>query len=109
MHSSATQDGGWVYLINRLDIAKNWARRCGKTPLVREINTITKEGITGLDELILAHCSSLDTLITETFSQYGINYEIYGAIWPFTSYTAPLAGTGTRPAWGIATSTGGER
>lgn len=83
--------GGWMHLIQRMEIAKNWARRTGKTPLVREINAITKEGISGLNEIILGHCSSLDTLITETFSQYGITYEIHGLLSPFTSYTTPMA------------------
>jgi hypothetical protein len=85
--------GGWCYLMNRLQVAKNWARRNGKTPLVREINALTKDGINGLNEIILEHCSTLDTLITETFSQYGINFEIYGDLTPFTNYTAPFSGT----------------
>jgi len=85
--------GGWCYLMNRLQISKNWARKNGKTPLVREINTLTKDGINGLNEIILEHCSSLDTLITETFSQYGITFEIYGDMSPFSSYTTPFSGT----------------
>jgi hypothetical protein len=85
--------GGWCFLMNRLQIAKNWARRNGKTPLVREINTLTKDGINGLNELILEHCSSLDTLITETFSQYGITFELHGEMSPFASYTTPFSGT----------------
>jgi hypothetical protein len=84
--------GGWCFLMNRLQIAKNWARRNGKTPLVREINTLTKDGFNGLNELILEHCSSLDTLITETFSQYGITFELHGEMSPFASYTAPFSG-----------------
>jgi hypothetical protein len=85
--------GGWCFLMNRLQIAKNWARRNGKTPLVREINTLTKDGFNNLNELILEHCSSLDTLITETFSQYGITFELHGEMSPFASYTAPFSGT----------------
>jgi hypothetical protein len=88
-----TTMGGWCFLMNRLQIAKNWARRNGKTPLVREINTLTKEGINGLNEIILEHCSSLDTLITETFSQYGITFELHGEMSPFASYTTPYSGT----------------
>ncbi|TDJ65840.1 MAG: hypothetical protein E2O39_17455 [Planctomycetota bacterium] len=84
--------GGWVFLVNRLQMAKNWARRYGKTPFVREINDIIKNGITGLNEIILEHCSALDTLIAETFSQYGITYELHGEISPFASYTLPHAG-----------------
>jgi hypothetical protein len=84
---------GWCFLMNRLQMAKNWARRNGKTPLVREINTLTKEGINGLNEIILEHCSTLDTLITETFSQYGITFEIHGELSPFASYTTPFSGT----------------
>jgi hypothetical protein len=83
--------GGWVFLVNRLQMAKNWARRTGKTPFVREINDIIKTGITGLNEIILEHCSALDTLIAEAFSQYGITYELHGEISPFTSYTLPNA------------------
>jgi hypothetical protein len=84
---------GWCFLMNRLQMAKNWARRNGKTPLVREINTLTKDGINGLNEIILEHCSTLDTLITETFSQYGITFEIHGELSPFASYTTPFSGT----------------
>jgi len=85
--------GGWVFLMNRLQIAKNWTRRNGKTQLVREINGLIKDGIHNLNEVILEHCTSLDTLITETFSQYGINFEIYGDITPFANYTvAPAFG-----------------
>jgi len=84
---------GWCFLMNRLLIAKNWARRNGKTPLVREINTLTKDGINGLNEIILEHCSALDTLITETFSQYGITFELHGEMSPFASYTTPFSGT----------------
>jgi hypothetical protein len=84
--------GGWSYLMNRLHIAKNWARRNGKTPLVREINALTKDGINGLNEIILEHCSTLDTLITETFSQYGINFDIYGDLTPFTNFATSFAG-----------------
>lgn len=83
--------GGWAYLINRLQVAKNWARRNGKTPLVREINNLMKEGINRLNEAILDHCSSLDTLITETCNQYGIQFELYGEMSPFMNYTGPFA------------------
>ena len=65
-------------MMNRLQFAKNWARRCNKPALVREINSLVKEGLSNLNETILEHCSALDTLITETFGQYGISYEIYG-------------------------------
>ena len=82
--------GGWMHLIQRIEIAKNWARRMGTNPLVREINAITAEGISGLNEVILGHCSALDMLITETFSQHGITYEIHGMLSPFTSYTMPM-------------------
>ena len=78
---------GWIYLLDRLTFAKNWARRAGKSPLVRDINVLIKEGIFGISEVILDHCNSLDTLITETFSQYGISYELYGELSPFAGYT----------------------
>jgi hypothetical protein len=103
--TTTTTVGGWCFLINRLQIAKNWARRTGKTALVREINTLTKEGINRLNEIILEHCSTLDTLISETFSQYGITFEIWGDLSPFAGYTAPYSGTmesvehGTMPSY----------
>lgn len=90
---TTTTMGGWCYLMNRLSIAKNWAKKYGKTPLVREINALTKDGINGLNEIILEHASSLDTLITETFAQYGIVYEAYGEMSPFANYTTPYSGT----------------
>jgi hypothetical protein len=80
---------GWLYLFQRLQFAKSWARRDGKPTLVRDINVLIKDGIFGLNEVILDHCNSLDTLITETFSQYGIAYEIYGELSPFVGYTGP--------------------
>lgn len=80
---------GWLYLFERLQFAKSWARRDGKSALVRDINGLIKDGIFGLNEVILDHCNSLDTLITETFSQYGIAYEIYGELSPFVGYTGP--------------------
>jgi len=89
----AHQVGVWLYLMNRLQIAKNWARRIGKAPIVREINALNKDAITGINEVILEHCGALDTLITETFAQYGITFEIYGTLSPFASYTAPLSGS----------------
>lgn len=88
-----SQIGGWLFLINRLQIAKGWARRNGKTPLVREINTLVKDGINRLNETILEHCGALDTLITETCTQYGIQLEAFGEMSPFTSYTTPFSGT----------------
>ena len=88
-----TTVGGWCYLMNRLQMAKNWARKTGKTPMVREINALTKEGITSLNEVILEHCSTLDTLITETCTQYGIQMEMFGEMSPFASYTTPYSGT----------------
>ncbi len=89
---TTTAMGGWCYLMNRLAIAKNWAKKYGKTPLVRDINALTKDGINGLNEILLEHASSLDTLITETFAQYGIAYEAYGEMSPFANYTAPFSG-----------------
>ena len=85
--------GGWQYLLKRLEIAKNWARRGGKTPMVREINALIKQGITRLDETILDHCSALDTLITETCNQHGIALEIFGELSPFTKYVTPMHST----------------
>ena len=87
------QIAGWLYLINRLQIAKTWARRNGKTTLVRETNTLVKEGINRLNETILEHCASLDTLITETCNQYGIQFENFGEMSPFANYTTPYSGT----------------
>jgi hypothetical protein len=81
---------GWLYLMNRLQVAKNWGRRQGKAPLVREVNGLVKDGIFGLNEIILDHCASLDTLITETFAQYGISFEIHGDLSAFAGYTGRL-------------------
>lgn len=80
---------GWLFLFERLHSAKAWARKSGKVALVRDINVLVKDGIFGLNEVILEHCNSLDTLITETFSQYGISYEIYGELSPYTVSPAP--------------------
>ena len=80
---------GWLFLFERLHSAKAWARKSGKVALVRDINVLVKDGIFGLNEVILEHCNSLDTLITETFSQYGISYEIYGELTPFAAYAGP--------------------
>jgi hypothetical protein len=76
---------GWVYLWERLHGAKQWAKRNGKVALVRELNALVKDGITGLNEVVLEHASSLDTLVTETFAQYGIAYEVYGELTPFAA------------------------
>ena len=59
--------------------------------MVREINSFVREGIQNLNEVILEHASTLDTLIAETFSQYGIVAEIYGEMSPFMGYANPLA------------------
>lgn len=84
--------GGWIYLMTRMQMAKNWAQRSGKTPLVREVNGFTKDGITSLNEVILEHCTTLDTLITEACTQFGIALELYGDLSPFSSYTTPFTG-----------------
>jgi hypothetical protein len=81
---------GWLFLFERLHSAKAWARRAGMVALVRDINALLKDGIFGLNEVILEHCNTLDTLIAETFSQYGISYEIHGELSPFTSFTSPV-------------------
>jgi len=81
---------GWLFLFERLHSAKAWARRAGMVALVRDINTLIKDGIFGLNEVILDHCNTLDTLIAETFSQYGISYEIHGELSPFTSFSPPV-------------------
>lgn len=81
--------GGWLYLINRFEVARNWARRNGKTQLVRQINALSQEGIIRVNEVILEHCSTLDTLITETCGQHGIALEVYGEMSPFAGFAAP--------------------
>lgn len=90
---------GWPFLFERLQIAKTWVRRSGKASLVREVNAILKDGLFGLNEVILDHANSLDTLITETFGQYGVSYELTGepgslggSLAPSTT-PAPLATT----------------
>jgi hypothetical protein len=84
---------GWIYLMTRMQMAKSWGQRNGKTPLVREINGFVRESINSLNDVILEHCSTLDTLITETCTHYGISLEIFGTLSPFTNYTAPYAYT----------------
>jgi len=69
---------GWPFLFERVQTAKVWARRNGKASLVRDVNVLLKDGLFGLNEVILEHSSSLDTLITETFGQYGITDELDG-------------------------------
>jgi hypothetical protein len=81
---------GWLFLFERLHSAKAWARRAGVVALVRDLNALIKDGIFGLNEVILDHCNTLDTLIAETFSQYGISYEIHGELSPFTSFASPV-------------------
>lgn len=96
---------GWIYLLEHLQFAKNWARRSGKSALVRDLNVLIKDGIFGLSEVILEHCNSLDTLITEAFSHYGIAYEIYGELSPFAGFTGPAPGASERePAFAGAYS-----
>jgi hypothetical protein len=92
---------GWLYLFDRISFAKTWARRAGKSTLVRELNVLVKEGIFGLSEVILDHCSSLDALITETFSQYGISYEIYGELSPFQHQGGPPQSAYERETIGV--------
>ena len=70
--------GGFAYLTDRLNFAKNYARSNGKSGVVREINAFLKDAFFGLNEVVMDHRNSLDTLITESFSQYGITYEMYG-------------------------------
>ena len=94
---------GWNFLNYRMNIAKSWARRNGKAPLVREINNLFKEAVKTLNEIILDHCSTLDTLITETCSQYGIPLEIFGEMSPFTDHTTF---TGTTEGFNIEPATG---
>lgn len=87
-NNGALAISGWTFLLNRMQMAKHWSRRKGDTALVRELNAITKEGINNLNEVILEHCSALDILIAEAFSQYGITAEIYGEMQPFNGYTS---------------------
>ncbi len=79
----------WTYLIQRFEIAKNWARRNNQPQLIREINVLAKEGITRVNEIILDRCTALDTLIAEACSQYGISHETIGEMSPFASFNAP--------------------
>jgi hypothetical protein len=83
---------GWFYLNQRMQIAKSWARRYGKAPLVREVNNMFKEAVKTLNEILLDHCSTLDTLVTETCSQYGIPFELYGEMSPFGDYNTAYTG-----------------
>jgi|GEM_PF-2433594 len=84
---------GWFYMDYRMQLAKSWARKHGKAPLVREINAFYRESIKALTDIILDHCSTLDTLITESCSQYGIPFELFGEMSPFIDYNQYFAAT----------------
>ncbi len=94
---------GWTYLNQRLQIAKSWARRHGKAPLVREINNLYKEAVKTLNEIILDHSSTLDTLITETCSQYGIPFEVFGEMSPLSDINMSYAGKTEGYSYDVAT------
>ena len=81
--------GTWMYLMNRFEVAKSWARRHGKTMVIREINALAKEGILGVSEVVLDSCSALDTLISEASTQYGIASEAFGELSPFAGAARP--------------------
>lgn len=95
---------GWTFLNHRLQIAKSWAKRNGKAPFVREINNLYKEAIKTLNEIVLDHCSTLDTLITETCSQYGIPFEVFGEMSPFGEFGTTY--TGKPESYSHETATG---
>jgi hypothetical protein len=80
--------GTWSYLMNRFEVARVWARRQGKTMLIREIDALAKEGILGVNEVVLDSCSALDTLISEASTQYGISSEAFGELSPFAGVAA---------------------
>ncbi len=84
--------GGWTFAMARLFEAKSWARGRGKVHLVRDVNTLAKEGIGRMNDVLLEHAGALDTLITETFAQFGIEAETWGEISPFATYTMPMPG-----------------
>jgi hypothetical protein len=65
--------GGWTFLATRLRTAKDWARRAGRTALVRELSALLEEGILGVGTTVLEHAGALDTLATESLAQYGID------------------------------------
>ena len=70
--------GGWPLLFQLLQTSKTWARRQGKAELVRALNTLIRDAVHGLDEVVLEHQNVLDTLITEAFGQYGLAEELVG-------------------------------
>lgn len=75
--SDRTRPGSsWLALLGRLEYAKNWARREGRTPLVRELNANLRQASTRLGEVVLEHCSALDTLISESFTQHDLGSEL---------------------------------
>ncbi len=93
---------GWPYLYERMLLAKNWARRNGKAELVRQLNGLVKGGLFALNEVIMDHGNSLDTLITETFGQYGIAHEFdfelmptRATVWTVEPDSQPLPGFAT--------------
>lgn len=94
---------GWPFLFERVQTAKSWARRNGKGALVRDVNTLLKDGLFGLNEVILEHSNSLDTLITETFGQYGITHELADEPEPVSLRRTGVPGGLLVPAGGLRT------
>lgn len=98
--------GGWTHLLGRMQVARLWARRNARTALVREIDALTKDGITNLDEVILEHCSALDVLVAESCAQYGIASELQVEMSPFPGDASPAPWPGECHAAGPVPSTG---
>jgi len=78
--------GGFAYLVERLQFARDFARRTGRVSLVRELNVLLKDSFFGLNEVVMEHKNSLDTLMTEMFNQYGITFDEEAVGRPFVSH-----------------------
>ena len=78
--------GGFAYLVERLQFVKDFARRTGRVSIVREINVFLKDSFFGLNEVVMEHKNSLDTLMTEMFNQYGITFDEEAVGRPFVSH-----------------------
>jgi len=79
LDGSATDGGrsrgdgtGWERVAARLADARAWARRRGRTPLVRELGALEREGTLRRAEILLEHTGALDTLASEARRELGL-------------------------------------
>ena len=66
--------GGWPFFEERLEAAKSWARSRGRRDVLEELHAILRDGAQGVGDVLLDHAQVLDTLIADTFAQYGVQH-----------------------------------